>query len=123
MRNHRKQRIACLMAAAMAVTAVTGCQKTGASPGQSQVAGESSGPEADMTGKEEQEPMEKQKYSKGETCKAREPEKAELSNFFKLFDNLIFLSDRMLKKAFHSHFVTLFFMVSSRRLPQPANAP
>ncbi|MCI9164127.1 MAG: serpin family protein [Lachnospiraceae bacterium] len=79
MRNHRKQRIACLMAAAMAVSAVTGCQKTGASPGQSQVAGESSGPEADMTGKEEKKVMEKQKYSKGETCKAREPEKAELS--------------------------------------------
>lgn len=82
MRNHKKQIIACLMIAVISSSAVTGCQgpqRPGIAPGQNQEAEESSKEETRMPESEEKESMENEKYSKGETWEAREPEAVQLS--------------------------------------------
>ncbi|MCI8269585.1 MAG: serpin family protein [Lachnospiraceae bacterium] len=79
MRKNRKQLTACLLAAAMTSSVITGCQQPEALPAQKQEAEESSVAKLHMPEKEEEESMEKQNYSKGKTWEAKEPEKAELS--------------------------------------------
>lgn len=78
MRENRKRFTACLVAAAMASSAVAGCQRPGASSGENPGTGESFVTEAQVQVKEADKVMEGRK-EKGKSVEAEEPKKAELS--------------------------------------------